>query len=468
MAEIWVNGMFVQRHAVGSYLGFDVALELDTGLVRVGAASRAEPNVIALRVDASFGSGHWYEGGGITRRVYLMHTPTRLRFVTDSVFAVTAKSKVVAGSTTAVVAPSAEVQNGGPVGVGVMVRYVLFNRTTNAQVTASWTAATAVPTGEEATLVESLVPLAVAAPQLWSIKDPALYTMVAELYTVSGSSGKPVSPPVDTLNITVGLREIDWHAAGGGFALNNEPVHLRGFSNHADFGGVGEAVPPRIDLFKANALRSVGGNSFRCSHNPYPPHVYDILDELGVLVWDENRDFSPGYVQDMGAMIRRDRNHPSVVIWSVCNEGECFVAGQGNESARLFVAAAKQWDTTRPVSGNSWHMPHDPITAANLSPYLDVEGFSHGSISWAENVMKVNPGKTAVSSECCSCEMQRGENYLSIDGQNRQVQYIADIHQANCMTACLNKTYNSWRDHQVNPAGVIAGSLGVWTLFDYG
>ena len=246
-----------------------------------------------------------------------MHTVTKLRFATDGIYAVTAKSKVVAGSASALVAPSAEVQNSGPAGVTVMVRYALFNRTTQEQVMVSWTAPTTVPTDAAATLMESAAPLTVAAPRLWSIKDPALLTMVAELFIVSGLSGRPVSSPVDTVNITVGLREIDWHAPGGGFALNGEPIHLRGFSNHADFGGVGEAVPPRIDLFKANALRSVGGNTFRCSHNPYPPHVYDILDELGVMVWDENRDFSPGYVQDMGAMVRRDRNHPSVVIWSV-------------------------------------------------------------------------------------------------------------------------------------------------------
>lgn len=118
----------------------------------------------------------------------------------------------------------------------------------------------------------------------------------------------------------------------------------------------------------------------------------------------------------------------------------------------------------RPVSGNSWHMPNDNVTLHNLSPYLDVEGFSHGSISWAADVTTLYPGRTPVSSECCSCEMQRGENF--IDGVD--VQYAADIAQAQCMQGCMTKTYSHWRGDTVNPAGVVAGSLGVWTLFDYG
>lgn len=161
--------------------------------------------------------------------------------------------------------------------------------------------------------------------------------------------------------------------------------------------------------------------------------------------------------------MRRDRNHPSVIIWSICNEGECFVAGQGSDSPKLFVEEAKKWDTTRPVSENCWFMPDDNITRDNLAPYVDVEGFSHGSINWANNIIKLNRSKTAVSSECCSCEMQRGENYLGYG-----VMYVAGIGQAECMSNCLNRTYNSWRDNPINPAGIVAGSLGVWTLFDYG
>jgi beta-galactosidase len=215
VAEVWINGKFVQRHAVGSYLGFDVSLDVADGPLRFGAASRAQPNVIALRVDASFGSGHWYEGGGITRKVHLMHTASSLRFATYGVYAVTAKSRVVAGSGTALVAPSAEVLNGGSANASVMVRYALFNRTTGEEVAVERTVATAVPTAaERPTLVQSSAPLTVTAPRLWSIKDPALYTMVVELW-VLGSGGQPTSPPVDSMNITVGLREIDWHAPGG-------------------------------------------------------------------------------------------------------------------------------------------------------------------------------------------------------------------------------------------------------------
>jgi beta-galactosidase/beta-glucuronidase len=88
---------------------------------------------------------------------------------------------------------------------------------------------------------------------------------------------------VDSLNITIGLRGISW-TGGQGFSLNDKPVHIRGFSHHSDFGGVGGAVPDRINVFRANALRSVGGNTWRTSHNPYQPAVYDILDTGTMLM----------------------------------------------------------------------------------------------------------------------------------------------------------------------------------------
>ena len=121
---------------------------------------------------------------------------------------------------------------------------------------------------------------------------------------------------------------IDWSAHG--FKLNGALLHIRGFSHHSDFGAVGGAVPDRVNLFRANALRSVGGNTWRTSHNPYRPALYDIMDATGILVWDENRDFNQMNIKDMEALVRRDRNHPSVVIWSACNEVECYVTGDAN------------------------------------------------------------------------------------------------------------------------------------------
>ena len=161
--------------------------------------------------------------------------------------------------------------------------------------------------------------------------------------------------------------------AGGGFALNGQPLQLRGFSHHTDFGGVGVAVPDRINLFRANALRSVGGNIWRTSHNPYRTAVYDILDATGILCWDENREFTQRNGDDMEALVRRDRNHPSVIVYSACNEVECVVSGGASETGKLMRSATKRWDTTRPFSANTWFTSND--TVSNLAPYLDVEGF---------------------------------------------------------------------------------------------
>ena len=151
-----------------------------------------------------------------------------------------------------------------------------------------------------------------------------------------------------------------------GFKLNGELLHIRGFSHHSDFGAVGGAVPDRVNLFRANALRSVGGNTWRTSHNPYRPALYDIMDATGILVWDENRDFNQMAVKDMETLVRRDRNHPSVIIWSACNEVECYVDGNANMTGVEMMKATKKWDTTRPFSANQNHV-RCPIVSAGLN-----------------------------------------------------------------------------------------------------
>jgi beta-galactosidase/beta-glucuronidase len=288
-ADVWINGQHVRTHTSG-YLGFDVSLDSASTLKHGGGE-----NSIVIRVDASFGSGHWYEGGGVQRPVWLYRTTGTARFSTDGLFAQTAASSVTAAR--AVVVPTAEVEGSA---AGATVRYTLIDPS-GAVVGAAATPCLA--SAESVTAAGSIITVSganitITNPQRWSVKTPVLYILAAELMQ-SGAV-------VDSLNTTMGLRSIDWSSAMG-FALNDKPVHIRGFSHHSDFGGVGGAVPDRINVFRANALRSVGGNTWRTSHNPYQPAVYDILDTVGVLVWDENRDFNQLNTMDMERLVRRDR-----------------------------------------------------------------------------------------------------------------------------------------------------------------
>ena len=123
---------------------------------------------------------------------------------------------------------------------------------------------------------------------------------------------------------------------------------LRGFSDHNSFAGVGVAVPARVNLFRAQMLRAVGGNTWRMSHNPPDSTLLDILDRLGIMVWDETRDFTLAQVRDMEDLVKRDRNHPSVIMWSVGNEGE--LQDPRAEIGPAMRQAILNLDTTRPVS----------------------------------------------------------------------------------------------------------------------
>ena len=460
--DIFLNGNFIFRHTSG-YLGFDLPLH-DALLATAGAT-----NVLAMRVDASFGSGHWYEGGGVQRRVWLHHVPTgsAARFVDDGLFALTANSTITGKKgASAHVVPTAEVLATADA-KAVRVTFRIIDPATHALIAMETTVPRTLDAGTTMILeLKAGAMLTIENPKLWSVRTPTQYILACEL-SVDGTA-------VDEKNVSIGIRNFNWRDEennGGGATLNGDPLRIRGFSHHSDFGGVGGAVPDRVNLFRAQALRSVGGNTWRTSHNPYRPAMYDILDAVGVLVWDENRDFNQMNVNDMERLVRRDRNHPSVIIWSACNEIECWVAGNANRTGKMMREATKKWDTTRPFSGNL-NQVHSTVlnyTAKYLAAYLDVEGFSHGSIAnpGAALIHTENPKKAMVSSECCSCRTQRGE-----DGPTNVtagISYPHDIIQAQCMRSCMNLSY-PYSPGNPSPfdVGVIAGTLGVWTLFDYG
>ncbi|XP_065198692.1 beta-galactosidase BoGH2A-like [Sycon ciliatum] len=405
VAQIWVNGQYVQTHTCG-YTGFTVRLDNITSLEYGTAAV----NVIAVRVDASFGSGHWYEGGGIYRKTYLIATG-HTHFVHSGVFV---SPEIDLQSRTA--HASVEVETFSSASQLLTVSFTLYD-----------------PSGEVmSTNTTSHISIQPGTPQIvsmtlsvtkvtpWSIQQPSLYTVRAELVNSSDES------VVDSRNLTVGFRQTSWSGASG-FALNGKALKFRGFSHHNSFTGVGTAIPDRVHLFRAQASRAVGGSFWRMSHNPYLPVLYEFLDAVGILVWDENRDYGMKYVGEMHDMVKSHRNHPSIVVWSFCNEVECQQVT--NQTGLSFRAIAKSLDPQRPTAANGG------------TDGIDIQGMSHGHNESFIGFHEKNPEVPTVLSECCSCQTQR----LSRDAT----------------TTCM---------HDQNSPGLlpyVAGSLGVWTLFDY-
>ena len=410
-AQLWMNGVYLGEHS-SSYGAFTVRLDNVSGVEFGGL------NVLAVRADGSYGSEHWYAGAGLIRHIAILRVP-QVSFVESALYVPSelAESRVVQ--------LSAELQNfdsgGGSVSATVLFAVV---DGTGAELASGESAPVSVsgPAGNTAVASVSLtLPDTVKA---WSISSPARYTVAASL-RVAGVS-------VDAMNTTAGWRSTRWDPDQG-FFLNGLKVKQRGFSHHNSFGGVGVAMPQRLDAFRVQAARALGANIHRMSHNPYREGLYDLLDALGVLVWNENRDMGPAYAFQMGEMAKRDRNHVAVVVNSLCNEVECTnLPSVGEEMVKL----SKAVDPSRPTTANS-------NGADGLSAVIDVQGFSHAPNATFAKAHASSPAQPLVLSECCSCSTQRFPREETSDG-------------------CI---------YDQNSPGIdldfVAGSLGVWTLIDY-
>ena len=418
-ATIFLNGEYVMSHECG-YTGFTVRIDNATK-IRFGQVK----NVIAVRTDASFGSGHWYEGGGIYRPVHLVHVPSATHIVHDGLF-VTPETNGAAIKTSVeleqILTPLPSANKNF-----ILVRFILLSADGQVVHATNTTAPFEVKTAGTTYAYAELTPVKPLTP--WSSHNPVLYTVRAEVLKAGEET------ILDSLEVEAGFRTTSW-ADQGQFTLNNEQFKLRGFSHHNSIGGLGVAIPERIQLFRVQASRALGSNIWRMSHNPYVPALYRLLDITGLVCWDENRDYGAKYMDGaytvaMRDMVKRDRNHPSIIIWSFCNEYEC----QQNDpdySADKYRFAAYSVDGTRPVTAND-------ITYGSPQK-LDVQGGSHTKNQSLAKYHGQYPSKPLVLSECCSCMSQRPERDLP---------------------SCIA---------QENSPGLlpyVSGSLGVWTLMDY-
>ncbi len=353
---VWVNGFYLGTEPSG-YTGFEYNI---SEYLNYGGE-----NVIAVRVDATMEEGWFYEGAGIYRHVWLNKT-SPLHVATDGSF-VTATVKNNIADVSAQVTLINESLKGKTVDI---VQTILNTEgkpvanTTSKQISFS-----------SYQQKEISVSMPVANPVLWSLETPYLYKLITDV----SENGLLI----DRYETMFGIRTIRFDAAKG-FFLNGKPIKIHGTNNHQDHAGVGTALPDALQEYRIKKLKEFGVNAYRCSHNPPTPELLDICDRLGMLVIDENRlmGVTSTQYEYMKRFMLRDRNHPSVISWSIGNE-EWGVEGNelGAAIASSMQAFAKSIDSTRfitaAVSGG-WRK--------GISNVIDVMGYNYiGQINTDEH-----------------------------------------------------------------------------------
>lgn len=377
---VWINGHCLGRHTSGySSFYYDI-----TKFAKFGGK-----NVLAVRVDATREEGWFYEGGGIYRRVWLVKlSPVHIghwgTFVTSEVseqFAeVTAETTLRNDSEK-------------PAVCKLITNIVDADGKTIAESSEEFI--TLEPASEK--IIEKKIKI--SEPILWSLENPYLYRLISSV-----ESGKKAADSYETV---FGIRTIKWDA-NEGFLLNGKKVVIKGTCNHQDHAGVGSAVPDRLNEWRIERLKEMGCNAYRSSHNPPTPELLDACDRLGMLVMDENRRFdtTPEILGQLERLILRDRNHPSVVIWSLGNE-EFGIQGEeiGEEICRTMQDLVHKLDPTRPATvamNGDW--------GKGFSKVIDVMGFNYYSSkdNNADEYHKNFPATPCVGSEEASTLCTRG------------------------------------------------------------
>lgn len=295
-AKIWCNGFYLGNNESG-YVGvtYDITDYIDY----------KKDNVLTVRVDASQYEGWFYEGAGIYRHVWLNQFPN-VHIAENGIFAssyVQDKDAYITVSTTL------SNKNLGEIAEEVTVYCYLTDR--NGKKVAE-SAQNRIEIDARQTRTETQL-LSIKNACLWSLEDPYLY----KVFSVIKSGDKIL----DIQNIRFGIRTIRIDAAQGLF-LNEKHVKIQGVNCHQDHAGVGSALPDRLQYYRIELLKEMGVNAYRASHNAPTPELLDACDSLGMLVLDEQRllNSSPEYMDQFERIIKRDRNHPSVFLWSIGNE----------------------------------------------------------------------------------------------------------------------------------------------------
>jgi beta-galactosidase len=288
--------------------------------------------------------------------------------------------------------------------------------------------------------------LSVAQPRLWSPDAPTLYVLQTRLL----QDGKVV----DSRRTEIGFRTIAFEPAAG-FHLNGTPLKIKGVCIHHDHAGVGVAIPAALAEWRIRRLKDIGANAVRFAHAPPGTALLDACDRLGLMVMDENRHFdpSPDYLAHLTWSVRRDRNRPCVILWSVLNEEPMQGTEQGYEMVRRLAGAVKALDDTRPVTAA---MNDGLFTPKNGADAVDVVGFNYKH-DWYDRYHALHPDRPLISTEDTSAVMTRGE-WATDTQRNVLTSYDSEAPEWGLTH------HHSWQMIGSRP---FIGASFVWTGFDY-
>jgi beta-galactosidase len=395
-STIYVNGEEVGSWPYGyASFRFDITDEVHPG----------KDNQLAVRVDNKPCASRWYPGAGIYRHVRLVHT----------------EPIHVAGWGTTVTTPLIERDR-----ARIHVRTRVVNHT-GEQGECRLVTSLLDPDGAEIVETECKMSLGetadveqelfIADPVRWDVDDPALYRAVTRVL-VDGEQ-------TDLYETRFGIRDIEFDALEG-FFLNGRALKLKGVCMHHDLGALGTAVNRRAIERQLEGLKAMGCNAIRTAHNPPAPELLDLCDEMGILVIDEAFDewrvgkvdngyhtlFDEWAERDLRAMIRRDRNHPCVIMWSIGNEIGDQREGSGGETARRLTEICHAEDPTRPVTAG-FNAP-DAAIENGLAAAVDVPGWNYEAERY-EQLHDQHPDWIMYGSETESCVSSRGEYYFPVE-----------------------------------------------------
>lgn len=367
-SDVWLNGHHLGNHPYGySPFFYDLTPYLNPA---------GQENVLAVRVRNEGMNSRWYSGSGIYRHVWLRVTEP-LQVAPWGIYIAT--SEVSGNKATVTIQSTVNNNQASPRHISLVTTI----HSPHGKVVARSQQTVVLGANASKTGAQSI---SVAGPLLWSVETPRLYKAVTEI--------REAGKVIDRVETPFGIRAIHVDATHG-LTINGKKVLLKGGCLHHDNGPLGAAAIDRAEERKVELLKKNGFNAVRLSHNPPSTQLLDVCDRLGMLVIDEafdawskpkmpqdySRSFKEWWERDLETMLLRDRNHPSVIIWSIGNEIPERVDGAGLQITKQLVAKVRALDPTRPITEahcKFWdHPDYNWDTTANAFALLDIGGYNY-------------------------------------------------------------------------------------------